>query len=282
MATVEEVRAIGNAVGVTVERRLAGGMWGAYLAHTRTGAPVVMKPLVVHPMHTLAKAQRAVQLAGRLHEDGYPIPRYLDVTALGDQVVTVQEFIAGETPEVFEVDHARQLIDLWRRHRDRADGTGLDPLAGVRSAQAPDCLTLQDAADPAIRALYAEARAVIDANDPSIFRTTDIVHHDFHHRNFLVRDGRVVAVFDWEGASGGDSRVDLCGLAWTTRPGLPSRTPEADALTAAAVAREVDPDVAAALAAGRAVEKLAFGLRSGAEIRDDVLAAVRACMRPHW
>lgn len=282
--TTEQVAAAGRAVGVTVEHRLAGGMWGAYFGRTRSGVEVVLKPLVVHPMHTLEKAERAALLAGRLHADGYPIPRYLDVRLVGDQVVTVQEFIAGETPRVFGPDHARQLIELWRRHRGRAgeEYAGTDPLAAVRSPAAPDCRALRHASDPVIRSLYDEARAVVESNDPAIFRTEDIVHHDFHHQNFLVRDGRVVAVFDWEGASGGDSRVDLCVLAWSTKPGLASRSPGADALTAAAVTREVDPEVAAAIAAGRAIDKLAFGLRSDVDTLAGVLASVHACMRPRW
>jgi len=130
--------------------------------------------------------------------------------------------------------------------------------------------------------IYDEARTVIDQTDPSHFRSGDIVHHDFHHRNFLTADGQITAVIDWEGAITGDSRIDLCELAWASRPGSPTRSPEADRITSAALAAEVEPTIAQGIAAGRAIEKLAFGLRSGEPTLSTVLASVTGHLRPQW
>lgn len=278
------VQELASTVGVAIEHQLAGGLWGAYLGRSRTGAEVVIKVLPQHPLNDLAKVQRAVLLADSLRLSGYPVPRYQLVEQVAEHVITVQDFVRGTTPEVFGASHAEQLIDLWRRHRSAAGRTGekSDPLAAVRSEDAPDCREVRNSADPAIRRLYGEARAVIEQSDPAIFRSGDIVHHDFHHRNFLSVDGRVVAVIDWEGATVGDSRVDLCELAWASRPGSPTRAARADQITSAAVAVEVEPAVAAAIAAGRAVEKIAFGLRTGEATLAAVLGSVHGYLRPQW
>ncbi len=276
---------IADTLGISVERRLAGGLWGAYLARSRTGAAVVVKPMVVHPMHTLGGAQRAARLAMRLRDSGYPIPRFLEVTQIGGQVVTLQEYVEGVVPEVFERGHAEQLIELWRLHTGRAVDeaeTSIEPLAAIRDPLAADCRALQCSDDPYLRTVYDEAAAVVQGTDPAVFRDRDVVHHDFHHRNFLARDGRVVAVFDWEGARAGDSAVDLCSLAWSSHPGSPTRTGAADALVSAAVDSDVQPAVAAGIAAGRAIEKLAFGLRSDPDTLKDVILSVEGWLRPRW
>lgn len=279
-----DVQELASTVGVSIDHQLGGGLWGAYLGRSRTGAEVVVKVLPQHPLNELAKVRRAVVLADRLRLSGYPAPRYLLVEQVAGRVITIQEFVRGTTPEVFEADHAVQLIDLWRRHRGAAEQAGEvpDPLAAVRSEDSPDCCEVRQSADPVIRQLYGEARAVIEQADPAIFRSDDVVHHDFHHRNFLTADGRVVAVIDWEGATVGDSRVDLCELAWASRPGSPNRTAEADQVTSSAVEAEVEPAVDAALAAARAVEKIAFGLRTDEATLSAVLGSVHGYLRPRW
>ncbi|MGI8868958.1 MAG: phosphotransferase [Mycobacteriales bacterium] len=279
----DRLRAIAAALDLSIERRLAGGLWGAYLGRTSGGARVVIKPLVVHPSHTLERAQGAVALAMRLRDDGYPVPRYLDVTAVGGQVVTVQEYVDGLVPDVFEPDHARQLIVLWQMHEGRAVRIAhapVDPLSDVRDPDGPDSQALRESGDAYIREVYEEARAVVDSTDVALFRGYDVVHHDFHHRNFLVRGDRIVAVFDWEGAGPGDSRADLCELAWSSPS--PDRTRDADAVARAAFDATVEPVVAAAMAASRAIEKLAFGLRSDPATLHGVLGSVRMHLRPRW
>ncbi len=45
---------------------------------------------------------------------------------------------------------------------------------------------------------------VLDRTDDVVLAQTNIVHGDFHHRNFLVDGERVTGVFDWEIAGPGD------------------------------------------------------------------------------
>lgn len=271
-------------MGVDIERQLTGGLWGAYLARAGDGCEVVLKVLPRHHLCATDKVRQAVGLAERLRESGYPAPRYLLVEEVAGHCVTVQEFVRGTTPEVFRAVDAEQLIELWRLHRGAGKpASGIfDPLAAVRSEDADDCRALKESADRVIWQIYDEARTVIDRTDRSRFRSGDIVHHDFHHRNFLTADGHVTAVIDWEGAVAGDSRIDLCELAWASRPGSPTRSPEADRVTSAAVAAEVETSVAQGIAAGRAIEKLAFGLRSGEPTLSTVLASVTGHLRPQW
>ncbi len=271
-------------MGVEIQRQLAGGIWGAHLGRTRDGSDVVIKVLPRHHLTAIDKVQRAIILAEQLRRSGYPAPRYLMVEDVAGHCVTVQEFVRGATPEVFQARHAEVLIDLWRRHRDAAghQDREVDCLAAVRSENAADCRELRNSDDPQIRRIYDQARAVIDRTAPTLFRSSDIVHHDFHHRNFLAHGDQVTAVIDWEGATTGDSRIDLCELAWASRPGSPTRSAEADRLTSTAVANEVDPTVATAIAAARAIEKLAFGLRADEATLGAMLASVTGYLQPLW
>jgi len=57
---------------------------------------------------------------------------------------------------------------------------------------------------PAGAALHARLRdAVPEAGPPGL------VHADFYANNWMIADGRLVAVLDWEGAHRGDRRVDI-------------------------------------------------------------------------
>ena len=285
MSAEPEMNRIADTLGISVERRLAGGLWGAYLAHSRTGAAVVVKPMVVHPMHTLGGAQRAARLAMRLRDSGYPIPRFLEVTQIGGQVVTLQEYVEGVVPEVFERGHAEQLIELWRLHTGRAVDeaeTSIEPLAAIRDPLSADCRALQCSDDPYLRTVYDEAAAVVQGTDPAVFRDRERRAPRLPPPK-LPRPRRAGGCgVDWEGARAGDSAVDLCSLAWSSHPGSPTRTGAADALVSAAVDSDVQPAVAAGIAAGRAIEKLAFGLRSDPDTLKDVILSVEGWLRPRW
>lgn len=61
---------------------------------------------------------------------------------------------------------------------------------------------------PAGRALHAGLRAAVpDVGPPGL------VHADYYANNWMVADGTLVAVLDWEGAHRGDGRVDVGWIA---------------------------------------------------------------------
>ncbi len=158
-----------------------------------------------------------------------------------------------------------------------------DVLAPLRAPENADCKALRrsDCAD--VRSALDEALEVVAATDPTIFRTNDVVHHDFHHRNLLVHSDTVVAVFDWEGARAGDSRLDLCTLGfWLSVQSDGMFDPAARDLVDNAITESVEPRVRAAMTAHIAVGLMGFGLRSDATTLGYILSGVRRWCRPRW
>lgn len=279
------------ALDVTVVRQLAGGEWGAFLVTTATGAAAVLKPLPRHELFAEAVVRQAVGFARALRGDGYPIPAYLDVGVIDGQVFTLQEAVDGEVPAGLLPSHARQLIELRRRHIDAAMPHDAVPAAGAWGAELVDWLSdgdgpeqkaLLGCGDPRVSRLLDEAIEVGLRTDPAIFRSTDVVHNDFHHANLLVRGEEVVAVFDWEGARAGDSAVDLSTLAWYASASENPVTAATAALVRAELDAAVPPEVRAALAARFAVGKLAFAISARPDYLPGTLEMAETWLRPQW
>ena len=141
---------------------------------------------------------------------------------------TVQEVVDGEVPPVLRFEHVRELVALWSVHQNVAitvghsgGGWAENVVRGLRvgtEAVYVDHQVLRASSDRRVQRVLDAAIAIGMRTDPGIFRTGDVVHGDFHHRNLLVRGDHVVAVFDWEGAHPGDARTDLMTLA-----SMPSR-----------------------------------------------------------
>ena len=274
------------AAGVRLLERLAGGEWGAYLGDIADGRRVVFKPLPVHSIFAESRVRAAVGMAESLRVGGYPAPRYLDVVVIDDQVCTLQEFVSGHVPVVLGTQHATSLIELWSSHQaaapvpDRSWGEAL--VERLRDPDSPDQRMLRGSSDSRIRRLAMEMAAVGLETGPGLFRSGDIVHGDFHHRNLLTDHGRVTAVIDWEGARAGDSRWDLVTLGWSSPPGSGSVDPAALALVRTEVDVSVPTEVRRPLAAAMALEKLAYGLRAGPAARSWAVAITRGWLRPQW
>jgi len=94
--------------------------------------------------------------------------------------VAVLAFLGEPAP-----DHARATIDAYRR--------GLDDLAGVRGEAWP---VLE----------WGLAWCARHAPAP---RPACLIHRDWRTGNYLVHEGRLAAVLDWEFAGWGDAREDL-------------------------------------------------------------------------
>jgi hypothetical protein len=112
----------------------------------------------------------------------------------------LQDFVAGEVPDVLTLPHMRQLLEFWQRQLGAAgeeDGQWVsDVVTALRSGTEElfiDHRALREAPDPRVRALLAAAAGAGEAVRPGLPRTGDVVHGDFHHRNILVRGDRVVA-----------------------------------------------------------------------------------------
>ena len=96
-----------------------------------------------------------------------------------------------------------------------------------------------------------------DTEDVALAQTT-IVHGDFHHRNFLVVDGRVAGVFDWDIAGPGDWRFDLVNLSFACQMYPKTCEPAALATVNAAVRDHCDVPTAAFLTACQTLRALSM------------------------
>ena len=162
--------------------------------------------------------QRSIALVETLRSRGYPAPRYFDAGELDGVVYSVQERVAGAIPDVLREPHARRLVELTSMHADVADADTVWASAvveGLRTGTEKvwvDHVVLRGA-DERVVTILDEVVEVGARTDVDMFRTTDVVHGDFHHRNFLAVGDEVTAVFDWETAAVGDARADLAKLA---------------------------------------------------------------------
>jgi aminoglycoside phosphotransferase (APT) family kinase protein len=199
--------AVAGGLGLDFLAVLGGGEFGAALVRDPDGRELVLK--VLPGAEWAARFARGAALSARVRSDEYPIPRYVGTGVSSGVSWSLQEHLDGEVPEVMSAAHAQQLLALVRRHADAARSQG-DVLsrfdhelegAAERVADHPDTATLA-------REL-ADALAIHDAS----VRTADVVHGDFHHRNYLAVGDQVTGVFDWELAWVGDWRVDLVNLA---------------------------------------------------------------------
>lgn len=227
MVTVEHAA---QRLGLTVERPLTGGVFGATLVRTAGGARAVLKLLPDWESLSLDAVTRAAESAARLRDRGYPIPAALDLGLVDGTVFTLQAYVAGEVPDKITEPVAARLAELWELHRGaapHADGDWARRLIDEVLAGVGLRLRLTD---PRAVAVLDRALAIGRAADPGGFRTGDVVHGDFHTGNVLVDDhGRLVAVIDWEGTRSGDARFDLVRL-WAGGASVDAFEPAAAAL----------------------------------------------------
>lgn len=197
-----------------------------------------------------------------MRSDGYPAPRYAG-TGVSDGVSwSLQERLAGEVPDVMTEVHAEQLVALAGRHAGAAGREGdvherfdreLDGAAD-RLAGHPE------AGRPVAAAIATELAGALASRSAPV-RTSDVVHGDFHHRNYLASGDRVTGVFDWELAWAGDWRVDLVNLAcWASW--VPSQvSPAARRVVVDATRTACEPEVLALFTAFHTLRALDFDAR---------------------
>jgi aminoglycoside phosphotransferase (APT) family kinase protein len=115
---------------------------------------------------------------------------------------------------------AARLGDVLRRlHVDADDDAPRNPFRGVPlDERMPLLARLEESLEPLPDAgtpdAVAAARLVRDAVDLPRATRRVWLHGDLHPRNILVRDGRLLALLDWDDLCGGDPAGDLASVWW--------------------------------------------------------------------
>ena len=162
---------------------------------------------------------RAAHAAGVLVAE--PIARCEDRDIIGAQFI-LQEYMVGEgqarrltrDPDVgawgpvVAYELGRELAKIHRIRSDRAD-LGFLPQPLLSPAKS-EVARLRGALDKAAEARPALEYALtwLHDNDPGSDRLT-LVHGDYRTGNYLVADGHLSAVLDWEFAHWGDPHEDI-------------------------------------------------------------------------
>jgi len=255
----------------------AGGEFGA--THVRDSAG---RDLVLKLVHDIEWATRGADIAGRVRARGYPAPEYVDVGTVEEQGYTVQELRPGAIPDVMTVEYVDQLLDLVPLHTGVVpEGAGWveELVTGLRGEAV---WPLHDAARDVAPAVVEELVALGRRLDGLVLPEHDAVHGDFHHRNYLAADGRVTAVFDWEGARNGDCRFDAFVLAAWSR-GVPHQsTPDAAARAWDRATAGVEPDALALFAGHLALRNLDFYARHNPDALPWCLGTIEEILGPCW
>ncbi len=153
---------------------------------------------------------------------GVPVPEPMWLW-VGDTPFFVTGFLSGDARRealVARADNTALVLDLGavlaRIHAVLpVDGVVAETPA-ARVATLERWIGALDRLDPGIRAELAAGIGWLQAHAPE--RTTvTLVHRDFRTGNFLVENGRLVAVLDWEFAGWGDPAEDIgwfCAACW--------------------------------------------------------------------
>jgi aminoglycoside phosphotransferase (APT) family kinase protein len=235
---------------------LGGGEFGAALVRDRDGRELVLKAL---PEETWApQFARAAELAALVRCDDYPVPRYHGTGVAAGGAWSLQEHLPGDIPEVMGDVHARQLVGFLRHHVSAADRPG-DVLARMRLELGNALTTVAD--HDATASIGRDLARVLTTEPNDMIRRGDVVHGDYHHRNYLAIGDRITAVFDWELAWAGDWRIDLVTLAcWSSW--VPWQIPPAvSAGLRDDAAAACEPPVLAFFAAFHTVKAVDFNIR---------------------
>ncbi len=268
VAVAEELR-------LDVVRPLAGGEFGATLVRNASGEELILKLLASDRL--LAAASRGAGLANRLRLAGYPAPEYLGTGTSEGCTWTLQRVLRGRVPDVMTAAHAQALLALAESHTGFAEDTFDWQTAAIRKTRRS-----LETPRPVAPALVAELEHVVERSAGVELRRGDVVHSDFHHRNFLAEGEHVTGVFDWEVASPGDWRFDLVTLAFWTSIVPAGSSEEARSLVQERVASVCDPDTLAFLAAVLAARQLEFDARVHPERVHAFQAALERTVADWW
>lgn len=212
--------------GLVYGGRLPGGNAGAVAATRPDGRSVV---LTRWGPDALARAALISDLVGRLIAAGYPAAAF-EVVPVPGGAATVQRRVAGVPgggpPSARLVGRVLELTDLQAGRADRPAGD----LGELHLTTDGDGYCLHEPLrrhSAATRDLVGWVEEVGRAASRDAFRGCDIVHHDLHLGNVLVRrddPDEIAGVVDWAGVRVGDRALDLVtfGFDVSRRGGDPS------------------------------------------------------------
>ncbi len=261
-------------LGLTVERRLGGGEFGATLVR-RGDSDLVLK--VIGLPGWLPVVTRGSGIANRLRSAGYPAPEYVGVGTFEESTWTLQRLLPGRVPGVMTAAHAEAMLALAERHAGFAEGTFDWQTAAARQTQRS--LGVARAATPE---LVAELEQVMKRTAGIELRRGDVVHSDFHHRNFLAEGVRVTGVFDWEIASPGDWRFDVVTLAFWTSVVPAGSSEDATRLVRSKAEALCEPGALAFMVAALTARQLDFDVRVHPERLPGFQGALERTVAPWW
>jgi aminoglycoside phosphotransferase (APT) family kinase protein len=203
---------------VRLEPAPGGALHAAYVVHGEAGPIAFLRVEtetgeVSDGGHGLRREAGVLRV---LHASGLPVPRLL--ADFDDPPALVLELISGTSrPDADEVEQvAPEYVGAIARVH------GLDPAL----FPVPQSTTLADAVDAELtewwelavaggadsRPLVRLAHRVLSATATRSTDRPSFLHGDVGAGNFMVEDGRVTAVLDWETAHLGDPHEDLAWL----------------------------------------------------------------------
>lgn len=266
---------VARELGMAIVGELGGGEFGAALVQDEHGRDCVLKAM---PGEEWApRFARGAELSALVRDDSYPVPRYFGTGVAAGASWSLQEQLPGAIPDVMSEAHARQLIGFLGRHLAASDRPG----SVVRrfDQELGDSLS-RLSQHPATSELGRELAAVLATATTAPLRSRDVVHGDFHHRNFLAVDESITGVFDWELAWAGDWRIDLVNLAcwgswvpWQIPPTVSTMVNDV-------AARECEPAVLAVATAFHTSRAVDFNFRVHPDRIDWLLEAIETTTRP--
>jgi hypothetical protein len=206
-------------VPLMVEGPCPGGQVGAAYVRWPDGHLGV---LTWRPGISLAEARNGpVAVTAALRATGYPAPATELAAHVGDGVALVQELLPGTGVRHVDCGILDQALQLSARHAAALAGhPEVPPYRLYLMEDGPGYCLHEPLRRFSPRAAELERRlAAVGRDHPGQFVGDDAVHGDFHHENYLARDGRLTGVIDWDGAGRGDRRFDLVTLRFGLQPG---------------------------------------------------------------
>jgi Phosphotransferase enzyme family len=206
-------------VPLVVEGPCPGGQVGAAYVRWPDGHRAV---LTWRPGISLAGARSGpLAVPAALRATGYPAPATELAAHVGDGVAVVQELLPGTAVRHVDTAILDQALRLSTRHAGVLAGHPQVPAYRLYLCDdGPGYCLHEPLRRFSPRAADLERRiAAVGRDHPDRLAGDDAVHGDFHHENFLARDGRLTGVIDWDGAGRGDRRFDLVTLRFGLRPG---------------------------------------------------------------
>ena len=207
-ALVEAVAAaIGEALALTGTS--ASGEVGAAFVRRADGSEAVLSRA-----RGAAELRRAAEGLEVARVAGLPVPRYLQVVTLGEEVAVLQERLPGRPPDRVDDHLVEQLLAFIEGLRKLLpDGVGPSSAQLYLTSSGPGYCVHESLAgyDERTRELLSWVRSV-GHEDGTLLPGSDLVHLDLHPGNILVDETETITgVVDWDAAGRGDAR-----LGWVT------------------------------------------------------------------